>query len=150
MKNLMILTAMLSSSLVLAADPVLSCPVGTKQIGGAKTALEAVVCVKADKEGGRIFHGPYIAFWPNGKIQAQGAYENGWRSGTFTFFDQAGVKTGTTEFKHGDYDGVRVEFHPNGMKKLEEMYVAGNKQAPGKQFDVTGKPIAATGAAATR
>lgn len=143
MKNMIIAAVMFSGALTFAADPVLNCPQGSKQIGGAKTALEAVVCVRADKEGGRVFHGPYIAFWPNGKHQAEGQYENGWRSGSFTFFDQAGVKTGTTEFKKGDYDGVRVEFHPNGMKKLEETYVAGVKQGASRQFDVTGKAIAA-------
>jgi antitoxin component YwqK of YwqJK toxin-antitoxin module len=143
MKKMILAGVVLLGTFAAAADPTLVCPAGSKQVGGAKSALEAVVCVRSDKDGGRIFHGPYIAFWPNGQRQAEGQYENGWRSGTFTFFDQAGVKTGITEFKHGEYDGMRVEFHANGMKKLEESYLNGVKQGESKLFDPLGKPVQA-------
>ena len=148
MNKLTIAALTLFGTFAMAADPVLSCPQGSKQVGGVKSALEASVCVRFDQDGGRIFHGPYVAFWPNGTRQAEGQYENGWRSGSFTFFDDKGVKTGTTEFKHGDYDGVRIEFHPNGAKMLEETYLAGHKQGAGQQFDLTGKPITAQTATA--
>lgn len=124
-----------------AAD--LSCPVGTKLVGGPKSAFEASLCMKAGADGSRTFHGPYVAYWPNGTVQAQGQYEEGWRSGTWTFFDAKGVKTGVTTFKQGDYDGLRVEFHANGMKKLEEQYTKGTRIGEVKSFDLTGKEITA-------
>ena len=127
MKKMIVAAVGLLGSIAGAADPILSCPPGTQQAGGSKSPLEAVVCVRFDKDGGRIFHGPYVAFWPNGQRQAEGQYEDGWRTGTFTFFDKDGVKTGVTTFKHGEYDGARVEFSPNGQPSLTERYVNGIK-----------------------
>ncbi len=122
-------------------DVVLSCAAGTKQVGGPKSALEASACVRTGQDGSRVFHGPYVAFWPNGTHQAEGQFDNGLRTGAWTFFDDKGVKTGETSFRGDHYDGLRVEFHANGQKKLEETYVLGKRQGAQLTFDLTGKQV---------
>lgn len=118
---------------------VLSCPSGTKQMGGVDTALEATLCGKVDKKGNRIFHGPYVVQYANGQLRAKGQYVDNFRSGLWTFYDESGVMTGQTEFVRGDYHGMRVEFFPNGQKKLEENWVAGKRQGPVKSWDAKGQ-----------
>lgn len=133
-----------------AQEARLACGADTKQVGGPKSFMEASGCVKFAADGSRVFHGPYVAYWPNGTKQAEGQYEHNRRSGKWVFFDQAGVKTGETEFKLGDYDGLRVEFWPNGAKKLEETYSMGVRQGVQRLFDQTGKQIGGQTGVTTR
>lgn len=124
-----------------APTEVLKCGAGTRQIGGATSIMEATGCVRFGRDGSRVFHGEYVAYWPTGARQAQGQYEDGFRTGKWTYFDEKGVKTGETEFKAGQYDGLRVEFWPNGQKKLEETYAHGSRQGAQLTFDQTGKVV---------
>jgi hypothetical protein len=137
----------LAAAPAFAQDVQLACSQGTKQIGGAKSFMEAVGCVKFGADGSRIFHGPYIAYWKSGVKQAEGQYEQGRRAGKWVFFDEQGLKTGETEFKAGDYDGLRVEFWPNGQKKLEETYVMGVRQGAPRLFDQAGRVLGGAEAA---
>lgn len=129
-----------------AQEAKLACGADTKQVGGPKSILEASACVKYGADGSRIFHGPFVAYWPNGTKQAEGQYEQNRRSGKWTFFDQASVKIGETEFKSGDYDGTRVEFWPNGQKKLVETYAIGVRTSQ-RVFDQLGRQVEYTGTA---
>jgi hypothetical protein len=126
--------------MVPATKPALhpGCPAGTTAGGGAGSAFEATVCFKVSPQGQRVFHGPYVAYWPNGAPQSQGQYEEGFRSGRWVFFDQAGALTGETWFKAGSYDGLRVELNADGSKRLEEQWVAGKRQGPQKMWDKSG------------
>jgi hypothetical protein len=122
-------------------DVVLSCPTGTKQVGGAKSVFEASLCMRIGRDGMRIFHGPYVAYWPNGQKQAEGQYDEGFRSGHWVYFDEQGVKNEEINFKMGDYDGQLVEFWPNGQKKLEENYQMGRRQGAHVSYDQAGKVL---------
>jgi len=141
MKKIAIVAVLVVSSLAFADGAKLSCPVGTKQVGGQKSAFEADLCVKNLSDGSRVFHGPYIAYWPNGQQQALGQYEEGWRSGHWSYFDGNGTKTGETDFVHGDFHGKRVQFWANGRVMMEEQYDHG-RQLSVKTFDQNGAPIA--------
>lgn len=121
-----------------APRPELSCPMGAQPAGGPGSALEASACVKQGPGGQRIFHGPYVAYWPNGARQSQGQYAHGFRTGRWVFFDREGVVTGETWFKDGSYDGPRIELYPDGRKRLEEQWVAGKRQGPQKAWDHAG------------
>src|SRR5690349_13872121 len=127
-KGLMAVAALSWGGSALAAEPVsiapgravlpklqLACPVGTKQAGGLNTPLEGFGCLKAGTKE-RVFHGPYVAYWPNGQKQAEGQFENGWRTGNWSFFDRDGKKSGETQFKNDEYNGLRVEFNADGSK----------------------------------
>ncbi len=119
---------------------MLACPDGTRQVGGPKTNLGAYACMKFATSGLRLFHGPMISFYASGKVEAVGQSEEGFRTGKWTFFDEAGNKVGETEFLRGDYHGRRVEFTPAGQMKLEETWVNGKRQGPQKAFDAQGVP----------
>jgi hypothetical protein len=121
------------------ANDVLSCPTGTRQVGGAKSFMEATGC-----QGPEGFNGPYITYWQNGSKSSVGQYDRGNRTGKWTYFDQQGIKTGETEFKGGDYHGTRVEFWANGQKKLVETYVMGSREGTQLTFDAAGRQLSAT------
>lgn len=116
----------------------LNCPSGTRQVGGPKTNLGALACMKFAADGLRLFHGPMYSLYASGKVEAVGQAEEGFRTGKWTFFDEAGNKVGETEFLKGDYHGRRVEFFPNGKLKFEENWVNGKRQGPQKTFDAAG------------
>lgn len=88
--------------------------------------------------GLRVFHGPMIALYANGNVEAVGQNEEGLRSGKWVFFDETGRKTGETEFARGEYHGRRVEFLADGKLKFEENWVNGKRQGVQKQFDANG------------
>jgi antitoxin component YwqK of YwqJK toxin-antitoxin module len=113
----------------------LVCPAGTAPAGGPESAFEASVCVKFSPTGQRLFHGPYVAYWPNGTRQSEGQYLEGARHGRWVFYDQAGNPSGETSFKAGSYDGVRIELNADGSKRSEEFWVAGKRQGPQKSWD---------------
>jgi hypothetical protein len=119
---------------VIRADHKLACPVGTRQVGGLKSNLQLVACMKLGAEGERQFHGPMISLYPNGKVEAVGQVEEGFRTGKWTFFDEQGVKTGEAEFLKGDFNGRRAFFNPDGSLKAEENWVKGLRQGPQKTF----------------
>ena len=106
----------------------MACPAGTKQVGGVSSNLGAVGCMKFATTGLRLFHGPMISFYASGKVEAVGQTEHGMRSGKWSFYDEAGVLVGETEFKNGDFDGRRVFYFPDGRVKSEERWVAGIQQ----------------------
>jgi antitoxin component YwqK of YwqJK toxin-antitoxin module len=117
----------------LRVNGVLQCPAGTQQLAES----DAVLCARTTG-GQRVFHGPYVAFWPNGVRQSEGQYVDGFRSGRWAFHDANGVPTGETWFKAGSYDGLRIELNPDGSKRLEEQWVAGKRQGLQKQWSAAG------------
>lgn len=119
---------------------MLSCPTGTKQVGGAKSGMGALTCMKFAADGLRLFHGPMISFYGDGKVEAIGQNEEGFRSGKWVFFDQQGNKVGETEFLKGDYHGRRVELTVDGKLKTEQFWVNGKRQGTQKTFDANGVP----------
>lgn len=120
-------------------EVALTCPTGSRLVGGPKSVFEASVCMRSARDGSRTFHGPYVAFWPNGQKQAQGQFDEGRRTGKWFFFDEAGKKTGETTFKLDLADGPRVEFFATGEKKLEEVYSMGRRQGAQVIYDRAGK-----------
>lgn len=141
MKKIAIVAVVMVSGLAFAEDLKLNCPAGTRQAGGPNTPLEATLCMKSGTDGSRIFHGPFVAQWTNGQKQAVGQYEEGWRSGHWTFYDANGVKTGDTDFIHGDFHGKRIQYWANGKVMMEEQYDHG-RQLSVKTFDQNGVAIA--------
>lgn len=141
MKKIAMVAVMMVSAVAFAEGAKLSCPAGTRQVGGLKTPLEADVCIKVMSDGSRIFHGPYIAYWANGQQQAVGQHEEGWQVGHWVFFDANGVKTGDTDFIHGQFHGKRIQYWANGKVMMEEQYDHG-RQLSVKTFDQNGAPIA--------
>lgn len=124
---------------VIAANYRLACGSGTAQVGGASTSMQMLACMKMGVEGQRIFEGPMLSFYKDGKVEAQGQTEAGFRAGKWSFFNEAGQKVGETEFKRGDYHGRRAIFTADGQLKAEEFWVEGKRQGPQKTYDAAGK-----------
>ena len=124
---------------VIAPNYKLACGANTAQVGGANSSMQMLGCMKLGVEGQRVFEGPMFSFFKDGKLEAQGQTEGGFRSGKWSFFNEAGQKVGETEFKKGDYHGRRVIYGANGQLKAEEFWVEGKRQGPQKTFDDSGK-----------
>jgi len=129
------------------APDKLQCPQGTRQVGGPGSRFEGTGCAKANG----AFDGPYVVYWPgSGARQAIGQYADGLRTGKWVYFDEKGVKLYDYEFKADDYDGLHVEYWPNGQKKLEETWVRGLRQGAQRTFDPAGRLTAEVQYAAGR
>lgn len=124
---------------IISASYRLSCPAGASQVGGSTSNMQLLGCMKVGAEGQRVFEGPMLSFYKDGKVEAQGQAEAGFRSGKWSFFNESGVKVGETEFSRGDYHGRRVSFFANGAVKAEEFWVQGKRQGAQKSFDEAGK-----------
>lgn len=143
MKKTMIMAVVASlgfASAALAADPVkLTCPAGSAQ---KLVAGENFLCTNGK---GKIVAGPEVMLYPSGKKMAEGQVDaNGSRTGTWTLFNESGVKTHSIDFANGDFHGKWTEFHSNGMTKKVVQYQAGAHVGQDKEFDLQGKEIGAT------
>ncbi|WP_426753399.1 toxin-antitoxin system YwqK family antitoxin [Myxococcus sp. Y35] len=117
----------------------LNCPAGTKQSG---SKAEGLSCTKFDaKHGTQIAHGDYVEYHPNGVKATQGQFENGLKVGVWTFFDAAGTKWGTTEFKDGAWDGKRITYFPNGKPHLVEEYKNSRKHGLTQELSQDGQVV---------
>src|SRR3712207_2747018 len=85
------------------AQPKLACPAGTKQFGNAD---DGIYCRRPEASGGVYTpHGPYVSYHPNGQKRSEGQYADGFRTGLWVFYDEAGQQTGQTQFKRDNYHG---------------------------------------------
>lgn len=117
----------------------LNCPSGTKQFGNPD---DGIYCRKmVSKDGFNMPHGPYMSYFPNGQKRAEGQYFEGFRSGTWTFYDESGKQTGRTEFSGDNYHGKRVQYFANGKPRLIEEYVNGRRQGLMQEFSEDGKLV---------
>lgn len=133
---------LVASGAAFAGD--LQCPAGTK-VSTMQNDVDVMVSVCVTPAG--VCQGPMrFVFKSTSKVQAEGACQAGMRSGRWVYFDKAGVKTAEIDFKEGNYHGLRVEYHPNGQKSLEERYAEGLLQGSAQRFDAAGKPLPSAGA----
>jgi hypothetical protein len=119
---------LISAAPIVGKDFKLSCPVGSKQVGGPHSAMLALTCARTGADGNPMFVGPYYSFFKSGAIEAVGQLEDGFRSGKWSFYDEKGVLVGDTEFKRGDFHGRRVFYRPDGSIQAAEVYVDGRRQ----------------------
>jgi antitoxin component YwqK of YwqJK toxin-antitoxin module len=124
-----------------ATNYKLNCPSGTKQFG---TAEDGIYCRMVDakaKDGMHTPHGPYVAFYPNGQKRSEGQFVDGFRSGSWTFYSEAGQVTGRTEFQRESYHGKRVLYFANGKPRLVEEYANGKRNGLVQEFSEDGKLV---------
>jgi antitoxin component YwqK of YwqJK toxin-antitoxin module len=121
------------------ASVKLDCPSGTKQWGKPD---DGIYCRKTvSTEGYNMPHGPYVSYHRNGQKRSEGQYVEGFRSGTWTFYDESGKETGRTEFSGGNYHGKRVQYFASGKQRLVEEYVNGKREGLTQEFSEDGKLI---------
>jgi len=121
------------------ANIQLNCPSGTKQFGNAD---DGIYCRKTvSQDGHNMPHGPYVSYYPNGQKRSEGQYFEGFRSGTWSFYDETGKQTGRTEFSGDNYHGKRVQYFASGKPRLVEEYVNGKRHGLTQEFSEDGKVI---------
>lgn len=122
-----------------ATSTTLNCPSGTKQFGNPD---DGITCRKTvSTEGYNVPHGPYVSYHPNGQKRSEGQYFEGFRSGTWTFYDESGKETGRTEFSGGTYHGKRVQYFASGRQRLIEEYMNGKRHGLTQEFTEDGKIV---------
>jgi hypothetical protein len=129
----------LTKAPTIQAGHVIGCPAGTAQVGGINSHMSAIACMKMSADGSRVFHGPMVSLYGNGKVEAVGQTVEGMRSGRWTFFDATGTKVGETEFANGDYHGRRLVYSSTGALKADEFWVNGKRQGAQKTIDESGR-----------
>jgi len=119
----------------------LNCPQGTTQKGDKVSKDSGVFCVKPGAGKEFKLHGPYVDFWPNGQKQSEGAYQEGFQVGLWSFWNTEGVKTSEIEFVRGNYHGKRVLYFSNGKPRIVEEYANGKRNGLVQEFSEDGKLV---------
>jgi hypothetical protein len=102
---------------VLGAPTGIRCPAGTVPTGEQTPEVHEAWCEKV-VDGKTLMHGPYRAWWPNGRLGTSGQYANGQATG---------------EWK---------DWYQNGKVQGREWYVAG-KLSRSEYFSESGERISA-------
>lgn len=112
--------------------------------------------------GCQRFEGP-VQIKHLGRLVADGQYDNGARTGTWTYYDDLGEMKGQGAYKNGQMasgleviyhdngqkqaegtwtsgqqDGYWIEYYRNGAKKMEGTYLHGLKTGLWKEYDPSG------------
>lgn len=112
-----------------------SCAAGTTR----STRTDQFSCV--DAKG--VAQGQAVLLNKQGGVESIGAYENGYRVGTWKHFDKNGIKEGETQFIADNFHGSRVFYYPNGQLKIVENWANG-KLASRVNYDANGQPVGTT------
>jgi len=86
--------------------------------------------------------GPWKEFYLDGKLKAEGNYENGKPSGVWKFYFEDGKTEQTGKYnKQGNPDGTWKWFFTSGMLSREENFRNGARDGMFSEYDETGKCI---------
>jgi antitoxin component YwqK of YwqJK toxin-antitoxin module len=80
---------------------------------------------KFTTEGKNLRHGAAKAWFPNGKLESEGAYQFGKKSGLFTFWHENGQVMATGEYRDDKAEGQWVWWHQNGQRSAFGRYENG-------------------------
>lgn len=92
-----------------------------------------------DESGNR--NGRWKDFYPDGKVQAEGQYNDNRRSGAWKFYNQAGKTEQTGSFNAGRPDGLWKWYYPGGQILREEEYFQGRRDGSYIEYSETGEII---------
>jgi antitoxin component YwqK of YwqJK toxin-antitoxin module len=90
-------------------------------------------------EGKNLRHGAAKTWYPNGKLEQEGTYQYGKKSGTFTFWHENGQVAATGEYRDDLAEGQWVWWHENGQKSAFGNYQDGLLIGEWRWWDESGK-----------
>jgi len=96
MKRALCLLVILSASQYAIANGI-GCPKGTTPSGETTPEVSEAWCEDSNHE----MHGPYRAWWPNGKPGTEGQYEHGTATGKWRGWYESGELQGEEWFENG-------------------------------------------------
>jgi antitoxin component YwqK of YwqJK toxin-antitoxin module len=76
-------------------------------------------------DGKDLRHGVAKAWFPNGRIEQEGIYQFGKKSGVFTYWHENGQVAATGEYRDDEPEGTWVWWHENGQKSAYGKYEHG-------------------------
>jgi antitoxin component YwqK of YwqJK toxin-antitoxin module len=94
---------------------------------------------KYNTTGKDLKHGPSKAWFANGKQQFEGSYQNGKKSGSFTYWHENGQIAATGEYKEDRAEGIWVWWHKNGQKSAVGRYQNGTLIGEWKWWNEEGR-----------
>lgn len=86
--------------LALASADGIDCPAGTTPRGETTPDVSEAWC-EVFKDGKTVHHGPYLAWWPNGKLGTKGQYEYGKPVGRWHGWYETGELQGEEWYENG-------------------------------------------------
>lgn len=93
-----------------------------------------------DETGNR--NGAWKDLYPDGKLKAEGTYNNNLRSGKWVFYYNNGKKEQEGNYLRGNLDGTWRWYHSNGELWREEMYFNGREDGESIEYNADGKIVA--------
>jgi len=76
----------------------------------------------------------------NGKLNAEGFYQNQKRDSVWTFYNEKGILLSKERYRNGEKNGVAYKFYPDGTPIEERKWVNGEENGMWKQYFEDGKP----------
>lgn len=84
--------------------------------------------VKQFSKGPKINHGPYSEFRPDGAKYCRGQYQDGRRTGSWTFWHTGGRVAKSGDYKGGKPEGPWTFWREDGTKERVEIYADGKRE----------------------
>lgn len=81
--------------------------------------------IQADFKDG-LYNGKYAEYEYN-KLKCEGSYHEGWKEGTFKWYDDEGRITEEKSYRAGKLDGAHRIYYPEGSIQMEKNYRAGKQ-----------------------
>ncbi|MDH3520446.1 MAG: hypothetical protein OEM49_08320 [Myxococcales bacterium] len=101
------------------------CPEGTRERGAAPPRGFERWCERVDASRGRLHHGGYASWHPNGQLQEVGIYRDGERVGVWTRWHASGGKQTQAEFEDGVQHGLLLRWDEFGRQLDQIRYRQG-------------------------
>lgn len=94
---------------------------------------------KFGADGKNLRHGMAKAWYPNGKLESEGTYQFGKKSGTFTFWHENGQVAATGDYRDDRPEGQWVWWHQNGQRSAFGRYQDGHLNGEWRWWNDAGK-----------
>lgn len=92
-------------------------------------------------EGGKKILINETTYYPGGKVQLDGGYNNGQRHGTWVFYYQNGQKWSEALYNNGKEDSLKTIWFENGNIYYQGMMKQGERKGVWKFWDETGSLV---------
>jgi antitoxin component YwqK of YwqJK toxin-antitoxin module len=88
------------------------------------------------------YNGKWKDLYNNGKVQAEGQFNDSRRSGQWKFYNSSGKTEQTGSYNNGRPDGLWNWYYENGAMLKEEEYFQGQRDGSSAEYSLTGDIIA--------
>jgi antitoxin component YwqK of YwqJK toxin-antitoxin module len=91
--------------------------------------------------GGKVRHGMFTWYHPNGAKQLEGNYQDDLATGVFTWWYPNGQKGLEGPYEDGKQHGQFTGWHPNGLKQMQVRYEFGQESGAKLQWNEQGQLV---------